>query len=151
MLSIFFFPSGCCFSVNCFQLITRSLTHYSSLLSSSPAAAAAAAAAVAPSSSASPPSVHPALDPPPCSPFPRHLHISLSLRLCLSLSASPLLSALQELKEFSWDQVRTSRAFRKVRIDTTRCVFVSTFISGEANRSESRAANLHRHQMSSRA
>ncbi|XP_071323325.1 liprin-alpha-3 isoform X4 [Trachinotus anak] len=34
VLSIFFSPSGCCFSVNCFQLITRSLTHYSSLLSS---------------------------------------------------------------------------------------------------------------------
>lgn len=37
---------GCCFCVNCFQLITRSLTHYSSLLSCLPAAA--------PSSSASP-------------------------------------------------------------------------------------------------
>ncbi|XP_042249168.1 liprin-alpha-3 isoform X2 [Thunnus albacares] len=31
VLSIFFSPSGCCFNVNCFQLITRSLTHCSSL------------------------------------------------------------------------------------------------------------------------
>lgn len=30
VFSIFFCPSGCCFSVNCFQLMTHSLTHYSS-------------------------------------------------------------------------------------------------------------------------
>ncbi|XP_015249575.1 PREDICTED: liprin-alpha-3-like isoform X2 [Cyprinodon variegatus] len=41
VLSIFVSPCGCCFYVNCFKLITRSLTHCSSLLSSFPAAAAA--------------------------------------------------------------------------------------------------------------
>lgn len=81
VLSIFFSPSGCCFSVNCFQLITRSLTHYSFLLSSFPAAAAA------PSSSASPPSsLHPStLLFTPCSPSPLHLHITLSGSVSFSL------------------------------------------------------------------
>lgn len=84
VLSIFFSPRGCCFSVNCFRLITRSLTHCSSLLSSFPAAAVAA-----PSASASPPSsypsVHTALD--PCFPFPHHLHITLSGSVSLSVSS----------------------------------------------------------------
>ncbi|XP_013764545.1 liprin-alpha-3 isoform X2 [Pundamilia nyererei] len=49
VLSIFFSPCCCRFSVNCFQLITRSLTHCSSLLSSFPAAAVAASSSAAPS------------------------------------------------------------------------------------------------------
>ncbi|KAM9346183.1 LOW QUALITY PROTEIN: liprin-alpha-3 [Symphorus nematophorus] len=46
------------------------------------------------------PSVHPALD--PCSPSSLATSTSLSLSGSVSLS---LLSALQELKEFSWDQI----------------------------------------------
>ncbi|XP_035470815.2 liprin-alpha-3 isoform X2 [Scophthalmus maximus] len=90
--SIFFSPSCCCFSVNCFQLMTRSLTHYSSLLSAFPAAAAAApssSSSSSSSSSASPTSVH--LAPDPCSPFPLHLHITLSgsVSLSVGLLSSP--------------------------------------------------------------
>ncbi|XP_072225337.1 liprin-alpha-3 isoform X2 [Leuresthes tenuis] len=53
VLSIFS-PCGCCFSVNCFQLITRSLTHCSSLLSSFPAAAVVSPPFASPQSSLHP-------------------------------------------------------------------------------------------------
>lgn len=93
----------------------------------------------------------------PCSspllPFPSpppHLSLSGSASLCL-----PLLSALQELKEFSWDQVRITCAFffffEKSEL-TQHHAYLSTILSVvRLNSSESWAADLHYHQTSSGA
>nr|XP_046270100.1 liprin-alpha-3 isoform X2 [Scatophagus argus] len=87
VLSIFFSPSGCRFNVNCFQLITRSLTHCSSLfVLFSCCCCCRHRCLLLCFSSIISPSIHPALD--PCSPFPCHLHTSLSLPLSLSVCFS---------------------------------------------------------------
>ncbi|XP_062264940.1 liprin-alpha-3 isoform X2 [Platichthys flesus] len=85
VLSIFFSPSCCCFSVNCFQLMTRSLTHYSSLLSSF----LLLLLLLLPPPLLLPHPFH--LAPDPHSSFPHNLHITLSGSVSFSVC---LLSSL---------------------------------------------------------
>lgn len=103
-----FSPSGCCFNVNCFQLITHSLTHYSFLLSSFPSAAS-------PSSSASPPSslylstllLTPA-------PFSLATSTSLSLALSVCLLSSLTAAGAQRVQLGSGKDQLTSQSYHNM-------------------------------------
>lgn len=83
VLSIFVSPRVCCFSVNCFRLITCSLTRCSSLLSSFPAAAVTSPSFASPPSSSLPSTPLPLPSPPPPHPLRLRFALSASSSLCL--------------------------------------------------------------------
>lgn len=136
VLSIFFSPCCCRFSVNCFQLITRSLTHCSSLLSSFPCCCCCFLLCC---SFTIYPFVHLALH--LRTPLPHHLHITLSGSVSLRL---PLLFSLQELKEFSWDQVRDQQRLFEKKF-AQHAAYLSLISSLTA------VSHLQRHQIRGRA